>query len=140
MYKIITEQIRALWDNGFFKQIIRFIITGALSAGLEFFVYTTLIAYFQLHYQYSNVLAFIAANVLNYSLSRNWVFVKGRHSASVEFIAFAVVALIGLGLNILILWALIGHMQVDYRIAKIFAIFIVVIWNFISKKTLVFQS
>jgi putative flippase GtrA len=45
MYKIITEQIRALWDNGFFKQIIRFIITGALSAGLEFFVYTTLIAY-----------------------------------------------------------------------------------------------
>ena len=139
MYKIITEQIRVLWDKGLFKQIVRFIITGALSAGLEFFVYTSLIAYLQLHYQFSNIIAFIAANVLNYTLSRNWVFVKGRHSASVEFIAFAMVALIGLGLNILILWAMIDRLYVDYRIAKLFAITTVVLWNFISKKTLVFQ-
>jgi len=140
MYKIITEQIRDLTDKGLFKQIIRFIITGALSAGLEFFVYTSLVAYLHFHYQYSNILAFIAANVLNFTLSRNWVFVKGRHSASVEFIAFAIVALVGLGLNILILWAMIDHIHVDYRIAKLFAIVIVILWNFISKKRLVFQG
>lgn len=140
MYKIFTEQIRGLLDKGLFKQIIRFIITGALSAGLEFFVYTTLIAYLHLHYQYSNILAFIAANVLNYSLSRNWVFVKGKHSTSVEFIAFAIVALVGLGLNILILWVMIDNIHIDYRIAKLFAIGVVVIWNFVAKKTLVFQG
>jgi len=140
MYKIITEQIKVLWDKRLFKQIIRFIVTGALSAGLEFFVYTSLVAHLNLHYQYSNVIAFIAANVLNYTLSRNWVFVKGRHSASVEFIAFAIVALVGLGLNILILWVMIGRMQIDYRVAKIFAIGVVVIWNFLSKKMLVFQG
>ena len=140
MYKIISERIKSLWEKGFFRQIIRFVITGALSAGIEFFVYTYLIAHFQIYYQYSNVLAFVAANVLNYTLSRHWVFEKGRHSVSVEFFAFVIVALIGLGLNIFILWVLIGHMQMDYRLAKVFAILVVVVWNFISKKTLVFQS
>lgn len=140
MYKIITEQIRGLRDKGFFKQIFRFIVTGALSAGLEFFVYTSLVAYLHLHYQYSNILAFIAANVLNYTLSRNWVFVKGRHSTSMEFIAFAIVAVIGLGLNILILWLMIDRMQMDYRIAKLFAICVVVMFNFVAKKKLVFQG
>lgn len=140
MYKIFTEQLKGLADKGLFKQIIRFIITGALSAGLEFFVYTSLITYLHFHYQYSNILAFIAANVLNYTLSRNWVFVKGRHSLSMEFVAFAIVAIVGLGLNILILWVMIDHIQIDYRIAKLFAIAIVVLWNFISKKRLVFQG
>ncbi len=140
MYKIISEQITSLWEKGSFKQIIRFVITGALSAGLEFFVYTYLINHFQIYYQYSNVLAFVAANVLNYTLSRHWVFEKGRHSVSVEFMAFVLVALIGLGLNIFLLWILIGHLQIDYRLAKVFAIFVVVAWNFFSKKTLVFQG
>ncbi len=140
MNKVRNPQVKLLLENNFIKQILRFVITGALSAGLEFLTLIILVEHYQINILSANVVAFIVANVLNYALSRSWVFEKGRHSTSKEFIAFVIVATIGLGLNQLIMWIMVDYMAVYYQIAKIFAIGVVVIWNFVAKKKLVFQG
>jgi putative flippase GtrA len=46
----------------------------------------------------------------------------------------------GLVVNQIVLWALVEFTAADYRIAKVIAIAITVIWNFFTRKHLVFRN
>lgn len=121
-------------------QVVRYLITGATTFGIEYSLLLALVEMAHLNYQYANVIAFVLANLFNYGVSRYWVFTPGKHAAPVEMIAYFAGAGVGLLINVLMMGALVEYFAIDYRIAKIFAVVTIIAWNFWSRKKLIFRG
>jgi putative flippase GtrA len=122
------------------SQFIRFTFTGAFTAGLDFLLLILLVEGFSVHYLLAGAVSFVVAVTLNYLISLVWVFEGGRYSRPAEFLGFFATSGVGLGLNQLILWVSVGSLLLDYRISKIVSIVIVTVWNYATKKYLVFRD
>ncbi len=121
-------------------QFLRYVITGGLSAGLDFSLLVFFVEILSLHYLIASGLSFVAAVLLNYSISRVWVFTRGRFSPPIELIGFIAVNVIGLGFNQLLMWFFVGSLSVDYRVTKGISIVVVTLWNFLTKKYIIFKG
>lgn len=126
-------------SNELYRQVLRFGIVGVLSAASEFGLLILLVEKFGLDYMQANFIAFCFVVVVNYIASRLWIFGAGSFSKGVEFFSFFVVVLIGLGINQLSMYFWVESFAMDYRIAKILALALVIIWNFLAKKYFVFR-
>ena len=51
-----------------------------------------------------------------------------------EFIVFLILSIVGLIINQIIMWISVDKLNIFYMISKIFATFIVMVWNFVSRK------
>jgi putative flippase GtrA len=141
LFKRIFEAILSLKKpQDFYAQLVRFIITGGFTAGIDFLLLVLFVEAFLLHYLLASGISFIVGVTINYLISRHWIFEGGRYRHSVEFLGFFVTGGIGLVLNQMILWFFVGHLSVDYKISKTISIFVVTFWNFTTKKYLVFRN
>lgn len=80
----------------------------------------------------ANSLGFVFATVTNYFLNHYWTFEKQDAVKIVEFSNFFMIALIGLGLNNLIIYFVNDKGKINFYRAKLFAIVVVSIWNFFA--------
>lgn len=85
-----------------------------------------------------NLFAFMITCILNYVLSRKWVFERTGERKRVEFFLFMLFVTCGLLISQFVMWVGIDLWHIDFRIAKVVAIGFVVIWNFFTRKHLVF--
>lgn len=85
---------------------------------------------------------FVFGLVVNFLLSRFWVFPASRYGRNTEFIMFAIIGVIGLLLTEAIIWAF-GMVFPDndfaVYIGKLFAIVAVFFWNFLARKKFVYK-
>ena len=83
----------------------------------------------------SNTLSFCISVIYNYIASVKWVFdVNKEKDAKKQFIVFIVFSVMGLLLNDLIMWLSVDFLSIYYLLAKIIATFIVMIFNFVTRK------
>lgn len=78
----------------------------------------------------SNSLGFILAATNNYLWNRLWTFRSDNPDIPVEYGKFFLIAAIGLGINNFVLWLLHEKLNLNFYLAKLFAIAVVTIWNF----------
>jgi len=121
-------------------QFGRFFLVGAVSAAIEMSILIGLVEYMSWGYLIANLIAFTITNLLNYVLSRMWVFTSDNNKIAAEFVKFMIFVLIGLLINQLFLWAFVEFALIDYKISKMLAIGITIIWNFVTRKHLIFKS
>jgi putative flippase GtrA len=119
-------------------QLARFGVVGGFTAALDFGLLFALVKYAHINYFYSASVAFTAASVLNYVLSARYVFPASRFSRGSEFTLFMVTTCAGLALNQLTMWLFVGILSANYLLAKCASLIIVTVWNFLSKKKIVF--
>lgn len=136
---MINKLLAIYRSNELYQQVLRFGIVGVLSAASEFGLLILLVEKFGLGYMQANFIAFCFVVIVNYIASRLWIFGAGSFSKGVEFISFFVVVLIGLGINQLSMYFWVESFAMDYRLAKILALALVIIWNFLAKKYFVFR-
>ena len=79
----------------------------------------------------SNAMGFTVAATTNYMLNRLWTFDSHNPNVALEFSRFFVIALIGLGINLLIIWAMSGKFKVNFYLSKLVATVVVTLWNFL---------
>lgn len=79
----------------------------------------------------ANAIGFTIAASSNYFLNRWWTFHSQNPQIAVEYGRFLFISLIGLGINTLVLWLLVSRGKYNFYLAKLFAIAVVTIWNFI---------
>jgi len=124
-----------------YAQFIRYAFVGLTAFSVDYGILIFLTEIFKIYYLLSACLSFIAGVSINYLLSVKWVFthrkIKNRY---LEFIIFAIIGLIGLGLNTGFLWIFTEKVHIDYRISKLIATFLVFIWNFTARKLSLFQT
>lgn len=127
------------------KRFLKFAIVGAAGSITDFTVLNVLIQLAGASLVVANTCSFVLAVMQNFMLNRRWTFPESRERhASGQLAQFAVVSIVGLGINQLVfltlhhLWdaALMQHFGADtgflisYNLAKLFAIGVVLFWNF----------
>lgn len=79
---------------------------------------------------YANTIGFCIAATTNFFLNRNWTFHSNDPEITFQYFKFFIVSLIGLGINTLVLWILVSKYKKNFYLSKLFAIAVVMIWNF----------
>ena len=117
------------------EQIMKFGVVGAIAFVIDFGVMVFLTEMFGIDPVISATVSFIISVVFNYAASMRYVFShREGMSRTREFIIFVVLSAIGLGINDLLIWAGTDLASFDYRLVKIFATAVVMVWNFVTRK------
>lgn len=117
------------------EQIMKFGVVGAIAFIIDFGVMVFLTEVFGIDPVISATVSFIISVIFNYAASMRYVFShREGMSRTREFVIFVVLSAIGLGINDLLIWAGTDLASFDYRLVKIFATAVVMVWNFVTRK------
>jgi putative flippase GtrA len=120
--------------------VFKFIVVGGFCACIEFITFNILIKYTTIEYLVANVMSIVLAIIINYVLSRAFVFEKSKHSKRNEFLSFILFSVLAIALNQLILWMFFEVIKLDIQLCKALAIVIVAFFNYLTKKHIVFKA
>ena len=125
---------RLMEETKLLVQLIKFGTVGIIAALVDVGVLIALKELLDINVLISSAISFSVSVTVNYLLSMSFVF-KGKTQSKIkEFIIFVALSVGGLCLNQLILWVGVTFTSVYYLIVKIFAMVIVPIYNFITRK------
>lgn len=145
------QQLLIHKNNSLFVQFFRSIFVGGFASVVDLAVFYVLAIMLYLHPNLATTISFIFGLLTNYYLSQIWVFHYTPQSRTKSFTLFTVIALVGLGLNNLLLYIMINYhilkdlFKIDNgdtitMLAKIIATFIVFVWNFSARKYFIFRE
>lgn len=116
-------------------QIMKFGVVGVLAFIVDYGLMILLTESLGFAPVVSATISFIVSVVFNYLASMHYVFShKDGMSKQREFAVFVVLSVVGLIINDLMMWAGTAVVAIDYRIVKIVATAVVMIWNFVTRK------
>jgi len=118
----------------------RFIVAGLATFAVEFALLILLKEGLGIQYLIANAIAFTVAVAFNYVLSVAWVFHGAKNGGNVAKIAFFTVSVIGLVLNQLLMWLLVGLGGLYYLVAKLITSVLVMLWNYAAKRKVLFHA
>ncbi|HYG19816.1 MAG TPA: GtrA family protein [Ohtaekwangia sp.] len=130
--------MRALIKKTFTAEFSKFIIVGVVSALIEYSLFFLFKAY--INYLIANIIAFGLTNIVTFVLTRRYVFNGSRNNKYYEATLFVICLAGALVVNQIVLWALVEFASTDKGIAKAIAIGLTVIWNFFTRKHVVFRN
>lgn len=130
--EIISKLIR--------QQVFKFILVGGFCSAIEFLIFNILIDHFKIEYLIANIIAVVTAIIINYFLSRRFVFEKSRYSTVNEMIMFFILSFFAIVLNQIILWFFVEILHVNLRVSKALVIVLVAFFNYLTKKYIVFKK
>lgn len=131
-YKLFLEKT----DDGKI-QFLRYVFVGGVAAVVNIGSLFVLKEFLHMHYLLANIVGFVLGLITNYLLSKWLVFAKENSmNKVVEFITYAVIGVIGLGLDTLFMWVFTDKIHLYFMISKIIATGLVFIWNFAARKIL----
>jgi len=131
-------------SRDFIAQFFKFAVVGTLGTLIDFGLLNLLVISTGAGVYFSATLSFIAAVVNNFFLNKYWTFKSPYLTKKSRdlFIQFLIVSVIGLGLNLTIMYLLmdifhLGHER--YNFAKAAAVVVVLVWNFLANKFWTFK-
>lgn len=111
---------------------------------VDFGAFAVALYYFDIHYLISNLIGLAAGNVVNYLLTIRWVFSTEKRKMEkyvfLEVVVFVLISLLGMGLNELLMYVFVGMLCVQEMISKVAAAIIVLLYNFLARKLILFKS
>ena len=116
------------------RQIIKFGIVGIIATLVDVGVLVTFKELLNIDVLVSSAISFCASVAVNYILSMTFVFKSKNQDKFREIVIFVLLSVGGLCLNQLILWIGVKYTPVYYLIVKLFALVIVPVYNFITRK------
>ena len=126
--------LKKIKNNKLFSQILRFGVVGGLAFLIDSSLLFVLTEYLHVYVLISSVISFIVSLIFNYILSIFWVFDVKKKQTWKEVLVFAILSTIGLGINQLVMYLGVEVFHIYYMICKILSTFIVMVYNFITRK------
>ena len=121
-------------------RFVRFGIVGCSGMLIDFGVTWLCKEKFRWNKYLSNSPGFIIAATNNYLWNRLWTFQSQSEAVAREYISFVVIAVIGLGLNNLIIYLLHERLHLNFYLSKLIAIGCVTLWNFTMNYVFTFRA
>ncbi len=135
----MNEFVKRRLGDGW-MQLLRYFVVGGVAFAVDFGLLWLLTAC-GVHYLISAAIAFCAGLTVNYALSVSWVFeTRAMESRVAEFVFFAVIGVLGLGLNEVVMWTVAEVLGGHYLVAKAVSAAVVFFWNFTARKYLLFNG
>lgn len=114
---------------------------SACALCVDFAILFILVHYFSWWYLAAATVSFSIGVLVAYTLSVTVVFKRRRlKDRRLEFAAFASIGAVGIGINATVMWLLVRYLGLYYLFAKCGAAVITFLWNFISRRQLLFVS
>jgi len=127
--------------NNVFLQLIRYTFVGGVAFLVDYGLLYVLTEYGHLYYLFSATLSFLFGLVVNYLLSKVWVFQRSVIQKKwIEFLVFSLIGVIGLIFTIFFLKIFTDYCSIHYMISKIITTIIVFLWNFLARKYIIFNT
>jgi putative flippase GtrA len=121
-------------------QVFRYLIVSGVSLAVDTGILTALTELGGVNYLVSAVVGYLTGLVVNYFLSRIWVFHSSKlESKTAEFLIFAAIGLVGMGINELILWVWVSFLGLHYIYGRMVSAVIGYTWKYVARKWLLFR-
>ena len=136
----ITESLSFIIRTFFYRRLLgkdnrftKFCIVGLSGVLVNEGILWMLSGVLGIYYLYSAIVSIESSIISNFSLNNIWTF-REKHveqeNLIVKFIRYNLSYLIGVGLNIAILWVVTEYFSIHYLISNLFGIAVAVIWNY----------
>lgn len=126
--------------NSALVQLFRAIVMGGVGFVVDCGTLMLLHHGFGVHYLLAAAVGFCVGLATIYGSCVLWIFPeRSCKSPVVEFAVFAALALVGLGITLLTMYLLVGHLKAMVIPSKVVATIITFAWNFVSRKTVLFS-
>lgn len=121
------------------QEFLRYFFASLLALAADAGALYLLTSYAGVPYLYSGAAAFLLGLTVVYLLSISWVFEhRVSHNPWLEFGIFALIGIVGLGINELVLYVFTGIFGWYYLLSKAASVVVVFSWNFIARKRILF--
>lgn len=132
LYKLFIEKTTDIK-----LQFFRYLFVGGFAAVVNIGSLILFTEVFHLYYLISNVIGFLLGLIVNYVLSKWLIFTKEVElNAILEFVIYAIIGVVGLGLDTFFMWVFTSVIGIFYMLSKIISTALVFIWNFLGRKGL----
>ena len=129
-------------------EFLRYCVVGGIAFMADFGTLVAAQELFLKHYSFgvyvATVLGFVVGLAVNYALSLCFVFTqkkdRGKGRSVGAFIVFGVIGLFGLLWTELGMWIGIEFLKWNYMVVKILVTGAVLVWNYLGRKLLIFNS
>lgn len=121
------------------KELFLYLIVGGIATVTEWILFYIFNDILLIHYILSTVIAYILSTFVNWISGKIIVFKNTKHGIIFEILSIYAASIIGLLLNIGIMWVLIEILKINSMISKIIATILVFIWNFVIRKFYIYK-
>lgn len=120
---------------------VRYLVAGGLGFVLDYATLALCYEILGLHYLLASALGFLMGLIFVYISSNKWVFTRRRMEARawLEFLIFALIGIIGLGLTLLFMWIFVDVCRIYPLISKLITTALVLLWNFFARKIILYS-
>ena len=122
-------------------QFFRYVFVGGIATVADWGILYLLTSVAGIHHLVSAVISFLAGLTVNFALSKLFVFKadEARINASAEFIGYGLIGAAGLGITEAIMFVMTDRLAVHYMISKMTATAIVLVWNYLARKKIIYR-
>jgi putative flippase GtrA len=121
-------------------QVLMYLIVGGICFCIDIGGFILICEFVAVSILIASAMSFTTATLVNYLLCCAFVFRRGRFSRSQEMLRLFVIAIVGLGLNSTVVWLLAERLEVPPTLAKILAVLPVFAWNYLGRRSIVFDG
>jgi len=119
-------------------RFLKFGIVGLSGMVIDFSITWLFKEKLKIHRYIASSIGFIIAASTNYFLNRIWTFESSDPRILMQYGSFVIISVIGLGINNLFLYLF--EKKLSFYVAKLFAIGVTMIWNFLANNYITFSG
>ncbi len=120
------------------KDFLLYVVVGGIATASEWIIFFILDMCF-IYYVEATVIAYILSTFVNWIAGRILVFKDNKLSFLKEIASIYIASIMGLLLNLLIMWIAIDLLSFNQMFSKILATVIVFLYNFLVRKLLIYK-
>lgn len=128
-----------------YVKLLKYLGVGIVGTAADWTVFALLIGYTSLIYVLAMAMSYFVGMVVNYALNRHFTFKSTYKKMHYQFVAFAVIALIGLGIQEALMFGMVhflmGDTDADHLLmaSRVVATFVGFAWTFVANKKITFK-
>ena len=119
-------------------QFVRYLITGGVSAALEYGLFALLLKGLGWTPVHAHMLAYVVVAALNFALNRNWTFKSNGHVHK-QMVYYLLLLLCNFWASSGVIFVLTAWLGIPALLAKLLVMGMVVGWNFVLYKRVIYR-
>jgi putative flippase GtrA len=138
MHKLKEDHFPEFFCQRTFSQFLKYVVVGILSFSTEVSLLYICKEYYKLWYIYGNSIAFVVVFILNFLLNRFWAF-KSKEDFKKQMILSGILFIFNFFASNIMMYFFTDILKLYYLISKVIAVGVVVSWNFILYKKVIYK-
>lgn len=138
--KTVVLNLKRLLSNSLLQQILLFLVVGAICYVISMVILVFLVEIGKVEVNLANFFASLIAIYAAYALNARYIFQRGKHAFSKEITMFILFSLIGLLINVILMYFMVKYLPIFYVISKTLVTIFVAAFNFGTRKFFVFAG